>query len=117
MLDHVRVTVWEGSHEVHDLFVQAHLALGESSLKEGRPAEALKEFDRALEYPDNLATGKLENAGEAHIQYHRGLALAALGRGEEAKAAWKRAADEPKSDNPEIESAQQKAREALEGAH
>jgi hypothetical protein len=55
-------TIWEGAHETHDLLEQAHLALGEEFLKAGRPAEALAQFNRAVEYPANLATGKLENA-------------------------------------------------------
>ncbi len=113
MLDTVRVTVWEGSHEVHDLFADAHLALGEERLKDGRPKEALAEFDRALEYPANLATGKLENAREAHIQYQRGNALAALGRRPEAVAAWKLAAEEPESKDARINDARRKAQEAL----
>jgi tetratricopeptide (TPR) repeat protein len=114
MLDTVRVTVWEGSHEVHDLFEQAHIALGEACLKDGRPADALWEFIRALEYPVNLASVKLENARQAHIQYPRGLALAALGRKDEARAAWKLAADEPESSVSNIEAARQKAKQALE---
>ena len=114
MLDQVRVTVWEGSHEVHDLFEEAHLALGEAHLKAGRAAEALAEFNRALEYPENLATGKMENTREAHIQYLRGNALAALGRTAEARAAWKQAADEPGSKDAKKEEARQKAREALD---
>jgi hypothetical protein len=32
----------EGSHEVHDLFEQAHIALGEAYLKDNRPADALR---------------------------------------------------------------------------
>jgi tetratricopeptide (TPR) repeat protein len=114
MLDVVRVTVWEGAHEVHDLFEQAHMALGEAHLKEGRPAEALKEFNRALEYPANLATGKLENAREEHIHYQRGNALAALGRKEDAAAAWKLAASERESGDKRINEARQNARKALE---
>lgn len=116
MLDHVRVIIWEGAHEVHDLFEQAHLALGEEKLKGGHPAEALAEFDRALEYPANLATGRLENAPEAHIQYQRGNALAALGRKTDAIAAWKLAADSPESKVPGIEEARLKAKQALESA-
>jgi len=115
MLDAVRVTVWEGAREVHDLFEDAHLALGRAHLEAGRPAEALAEFDRALEYPENLATGRLENAREAHIHYLRGNALQALGHPAEARAAWQRAAGEPAASNPEIEDARQKARQALDG--
>jgi tetratricopeptide (TPR) repeat protein len=113
MLDAVRVTVWEGSHEVHDLFVRSHMALGEANLKAGRADLALAEFNRALEYPANLATGKLENAREAHIHYARGKALAALGRKAEAEAAWTLAAEEPESSDPKIAEARKKAREAL----
>jgi tetratricopeptide (TPR) repeat protein len=114
MLDGVRVTVWEGAHEVHDLFEQAHLALGEAHLKAGRAAEALAEFDRALDYPENLATGKLENARQAHIQYQRGNALAALGRKDQAIAAWKLAAAEPPSTETRIEEARRAAQLAVE---
>ncbi len=114
LLDKVRITIWEGAREAHDLFEEAHLALGEAHLKDGRPAEALAEFDRALEYPANLATGKLENAQEAHIHYLRGNALAALGQKEKATEAWKRAADEPESKDARKAEARKKALQALE---
>ncbi len=116
MLERVRVTVWEGGHEVHDLFEQAHLALGQAHLKAGRADQALAEFDRALEYPANLATGKLENARQAHIQFQRGNALAALGRADQARAAWRLAAAEPASNDPRIEDARQQAKAALQKA-
>lgn len=114
MLDQVRVTIWEGAHEVHDLFEQAHLALGEEQLKAGHPAEALAEFNRALEYPANLATGRLENAPEAHIHYQRGNALAALGKSSEARAEWRLAAEAPDSGDVRIRTAREKAKQALE---
>lgn len=92
------------------------MTLGEAHLESGRAAEALAEFNRSLEYPANLATGKLENAREAHINFARGNALAALGRKSEAVAAWKLAADEPESRDAKIEEARQKANEALSKA-
>ena len=113
MLDQVRVTVWEGSREVHDLFEDAHLALGKAHLQAGRAAEALAEFNRALEYPENLATGKLENAREAHIQFLRGNALAALGQTQASLEAWKTAASERPSKDERKEEARRKAQEAL----
>jgi tetratricopeptide (TPR) repeat protein len=113
MLDLVRVKIWEGSHEIHDLFENAHLALGKEHLKAGHPAEALAEFNRALEYPQNLATGRLEGTREAHVNYLRGNALSALGRKQEALAAWELAADEPESSDPQKEAARKKAKEAL----
>jgi tetratricopeptide (TPR) repeat protein len=116
LLDSVRITIWEGAREAHDLFEEAHLTLGKQHLEGGRPAEALVEFDRALEYPANLATGKLENTREAHIHYLRGNALAALGREAEATAAWKLAADEPSAGDSNKEEARKKAKEALDQA-
>jgi len=113
MLDSVRVTIWEGAHEVHDLFEQAHLALGQAHLKAGRPAEALTEFNRALEYPPNLATGKLEITREAHILYWRGNALAASGQKQAAMEAWQKAAAEQASKDEKIEEARRLAREAI----
>jgi tetratricopeptide (TPR) repeat protein len=114
LLDSVRITIWEGAREAHDLFEEAHLALGEAHLKADRAAEALAEFNRALEYPPNLATGKLENAREAHIHYLRGNAMAVLGREQAAIEAWKKAADEPPSRDTKKEEARKKAKAALE---
>lgn len=114
LLDSVRITIWEGAHEAHDLFAEAHLALGDAEMQAGHPAEALAEFNRALEYPKNLATGRLETTREAHIHLRRGNALAALGRKDEAAAAWRQAADEPPSGDPRIESAREQAAAALQ---
>lgn len=114
MLDQVRVTIWEGAHELHDRFEEAHLALGKEELKTGHPAKALAEFNRALEYPANLATGKLENAPRAHIDYLRGTALAALGKKAEALEAWKLAGEAPKSNDARVEEARAQARKALQ---
>lgn len=116
LLDSVRITIWEGAREAHDLFEEAHLALGDAHLQAGHAAEALAEFNRALEYPANLATGRLENAREAHIHFRRGQALAALGRLDEARAAWRQAAEEPPSGDARKEAARRQAQAALAGA-
>jgi tetratricopeptide (TPR) repeat protein len=114
LLDSVRITIWEGAHEAHDLFEEAHLALGQAHLEADRAEEALREFDRALEYPENLATGRLETAREAHIQYRRGLALEALGRKAEAVEAWRKAAAEPGSGNAKQDEARRLAQASLD---
>jgi tetratricopeptide (TPR) repeat protein len=116
LLDTVRITIWEGAHEAHDLYEEAHLALGKAHLEAGRAAEALAELDRALQYPENLATGRLENTREAHIHYLRGNALSALGQKAAALAAWKKAAEEPASKDEVKESARKQAQEAIEKA-
>jgi tetratricopeptide (TPR) repeat protein len=113
LLDSVRITIWEGAHEAHDLFEEAHLVLGDAQLRTGYPAEALAEFNRALEYPQNLATGRLENTCDAHIHFRRGQALAALGRKDDAVAAWRQAVAEPASKDPKKEEARKQASEAL----
>jgi tetratricopeptide (TPR) repeat protein len=116
LLDSVRIRVWEGSREAHDLFEQAHVGLGRAALAAGRNADALAEFNRALEYPENLATGKLEGAREAPIHYLRGQALAALGQKAAAIEAWKKATNGPPSNNPQEAEARKLAREALDRA-
>jgi tetratricopeptide (TPR) repeat protein len=114
LLDAVRITIWEGAREAHDLFEEAHLALGSAHLAAGQNREALAEFNRALEYPANLATGKLEHTSEVHIHYLRGNALAALGDKPAAIAAWKTAIAEPGSKDSKKEEARQKAKAAVE---
>lgn len=116
LLDSVRITIWEGAREAHGLFEEAHLELGKKNLEAGRAVEALREFDRALEYPKNLATGRPENTREAHIHYLRGKALEKLGQHEAALAAWTKAANEPPSSSATKEEARKKAGEALEQA-
>jgi tetratricopeptide (TPR) repeat protein len=116
LLDSVRITIWEGAREAHDLFVEAHVMLGEAEFAAGRPAEALRHFDRALEYPENLATGRMENTREAHIHYARGQALSRLGRLPEAITAWRQAVDEPASKDPKQTHARQAAQAALQSA-
>ena len=113
LLDSVRITIWEGGRDVHNLFEESHITLGKNHFEAGRYDQALAEFNRALEYPANLATGKLERDLQAHIHLLRGNALAALGRKTEAGKAWQQAVDEPTSSDAKIEEARRKAREAL----
>jgi tetratricopeptide (TPR) repeat protein len=115
-LDVVRITIWEGAREARDLFSDAHLELGHQAMEAGRPAEALVEFDRALEYPENLATGRLESTSEAHVHFLRGQALMALGRKEAALEAWRQAVAQPMANDPRKDGAREKAQEALEEA-
>jgi Flp pilus assembly protein TadD len=92
------------------------VALGKNHLESGQAGEALREFDRALEYPENLATGRLDTTREAHVQYLRGLALDALGRKDEALHAWRKAANEPASGDTRNAEGRRLAQQALETA-
>lgn len=80
---------WEGSSVTRDLFCRAHLARGEERLEAGELEAALADFDAALTYPENLGVGRSNRPEDAAAHYWRGRALSALGRREEALAAWR----------------------------
>jgi tetratricopeptide (TPR) repeat protein len=86
---------WEGGTRflVHSQYVDAHLRRGRERLAAGRHAEALADFEAALEYPPNLGAGRPERGGRAgEALYLAGLAHEALGRASAARQAWLRAA-------------------------
>ena len=116
LLDRIRVTSWEGAQGLHDELRAAHLALGKRHLEVGRFAEAVEEFRRSLAYPENLGIGRREGTREANLYYWLGAALSRAGKSEEARAAWKTAANEPPSGRPEIERCRKLAQQALKGA-
>jgi tetratricopeptide (TPR) repeat protein len=113
LLDRIRVTCWEGAQGLHDEFRKAHFALGKRRFQAERFGEAVGEFRRSLEYPENLGIGRREGTREANLYYWLGLALSKVGKQEEARAAWKKAADEPPSGREEIERCRKLAQEAL----
>ena len=54
---------------------------------------ALRDFDAALTYPDNLGVGRSDKPQEAYAHYHRALALKALDKVEKARLAFQTGAD------------------------
>jgi tetratricopeptide (TPR) repeat protein len=58
-------------------------------------AGALKDFEAALTYPDNIGVGRSNRPQEADGYYWKGKALLALNRLEDARAAWKEGAAGP----------------------
>ncbi|MBN2269856.1 MAG: DUF5107 domain-containing protein, partial [Sedimentisphaerales bacterium] len=48
---------WEGGGQIHDLYVDACLLRGRSQAAQGRHAEAVKDYEAALLYPENLEVG------------------------------------------------------------
>ena len=84
---------WEGSSQLHNLYVDACLADGQQLLAEKKYSEALRECQAALEYPENLEVGKARRAPRmAQIQYLIGTAHEGLGDATAAKAAYEKAA-------------------------
>jgi tetratricopeptide (TPR) repeat protein len=86
---------WEGQDVTWRLFNRAHVERGRQFFDKKDYQAALKDFEAALTYPANLNVGRSNNPPEAQAQYWRGRALAALGRNDEARAAWKAGADGP----------------------
>ncbi len=87
MLEAAAVNFREGDATIWRLFSGAHLELGRAALEEGDAATALRHFEAALTYPENLGVGRSHRAPEARAQWFRARALEALGRSDEAEAA------------------------------
>lgn len=86
--------VWEGGGEIHDIYVDSHLLKGMDLLKSGKNKEAIKEFETADLYPENLEVGRPETGGHsAKGYYYMGKAYQALGNKKKAKECFDIAAN------------------------
>jgi tetratricopeptide (TPR) repeat protein len=75
-----RFSPWEGGEGlVPAQYAHAHKALGRAALVAADPAEALREFDAARRYPENLGEGKHLLTLERDLDYFSGVAAAQLG--------------------------------------
>ncbi len=83
---------WEGDSLPWVLFNQAYVGRGQRHLDDGRPELALADFEKAITYPDNLGVGRSDKPQHANAHYGRGRSLHALGRLEQALAAWRKGA-------------------------
>jgi tetratricopeptide (TPR) repeat protein len=83
---------WEGQSITWNLFHKAHLERGRERFDGRNFAGALRDFEAALTYPENIGVGRSNKPQEAAAQYWRGKALQASGRLEEARSAWKQGA-------------------------
>ncbi len=104
---------WEGQDATWRLFNRSHVARGRQRFERGQYEAALADFEAALTYPENLNVGRPDRPEEAAAQYWRGRALQALGRLEEARAAWKAGAALPKGSKEQNEY-RRRCREALQ---
>ncbi len=76
---------WEGNREIHRIYVDALLQRGQVRLRENQPVAARKDFEAALEYPENLEVGEAADDRTARqVYYFLGVTAEALG--ERAKA-------------------------------
>jgi tetratricopeptide (TPR) repeat protein len=84
---------WEGSGELHDIYVNACLRHGLQRLQAAKPAQALQDFTAALDYPRNQEVGKPRRERQsAQVHYQIGAAQEALGAKDKAAAAFELAA-------------------------
>ncbi|MDR3196599.1 MAG: DUF5107 domain-containing protein [Planctomycetaceae bacterium] len=84
--------VWEGGGDVHRYFVDAHLLAGLEKLKQKDFAGAVKEFEIADTYPENLEVGRPSGGGHsAKVFYFLGKAYQELKNDTEAKKAFETA--------------------------
>ena len=88
-----RFSPWEGGEGlVSAQYVSAHRALGRAALAAGNAAGALRHFESARNYPENLGEGKHLLTLERDLDYFSGLAAEQLGDTQLAKIYWKAAA-------------------------
>jgi len=94
--------VWEGGeYAVHDVYVDAHLLQGQALARAGRQADALREYEAALEYPQNFEAGRPHDGGrEPEIFWLIGMTLEATGDTTEARAAFERAVQVERKGTP-----------------
>jgi tetratricopeptide (TPR) repeat protein len=104
---------WEGQSITWNLFHGAHMKRGEKRFEAKDFAGALTDFQAALTYPENIGVGRSNRPQEADGQYWCGKTLQALGRLDEAKAAWKEGAAGPGGGRGEQGKYRQLCQEAL----
>ena len=83
---------WEGSSQIHSVYVDACLAQGRLLMDRRDHGGALSAFQAALEYPENLEVGRARRSPRgAQVHYLIGSAYEAAGKASEAKAAFESA--------------------------
>jgi tetratricopeptide (TPR) repeat protein len=81
---------WEGAYGLHHAWVEVEQRLGDRALARGDRAQALRHFERALEYPKNLEVAPRTPDLRAHVLW----SLARAQQGPERAASLKRILDE-----------------------
>jgi tetratricopeptide (TPR) repeat protein len=75
-------------------YVRAYLERAESFIEAGRVEEAIADYQKAMEYPENVGVGRPVSESNAKILYRLGCAYESLGRFDEALDTWQAAAGE-----------------------
>jgi tetratricopeptide (TPR) repeat protein len=80
---------WEGTSLTWDIFNMANVKKGIVLYEKGEYSSALKAFEKALTFPENLGVGRSMRTEEAMAWFWKGKTLLAMGKGSEALLAWK----------------------------
>jgi len=103
LLENERFSNWELSTGPWQAFHRARIERGKLRFGEKDFAGALEDFSASLTYPENLGVGRAARPAESEGLYWKGKALEALGRDEEAKAAWREGANGVESSERQTE--------------
>jgi tetratricopeptide (TPR) repeat protein len=92
-----RFSVWEGGTlNVRDPWTNAHVLRGHEHLAARRYPEAIAAYEKALTFPENLTSERLDTSGRrAEVEYWTGVAKQATGDEAGARRAWEAAASTP----------------------
>ena len=80
---------WEGSSITWNIFNMANVKKGILIYEQGNYGSALKAFEKALTFPENLGVGQSRRTEEAMAWFWKGKTLLVMGDNEEAMIAWK----------------------------
>jgi len=83
---------WEGYGEIHDVYADAHVLRGESEFNAGKFQEALKDYEAALQYPENLEVGRPDPETRLpQVNFLMGLTYEKLGNGPKSRELFQQA--------------------------
>ena len=80
---------WEGSSITWNIFNMANVKKGILLYEQGNYGSALKAFEKALTFPENLGVGQSRRTEEAMAWFWKGKTLLVMGDNEKAMIAWK----------------------------
>ena len=92
----------EMDQSFHNIYVQALMQQAGSHLERGKVEQAIKDYQRALDFPANQGVGKPVTTEQAEILFRLGCAYESLGNFDEAVRAWKQAASEHHSSTKDL---------------
>lgn len=94
LIMHKEFDHWEGDRRGHQVFVLSHMERGKICLRNKAYAEAVAEFETAMQYPANLKVGKPAFPRHAPQYYMIAVAYEAVSDKEKAAETYRLGADE-----------------------